>query len=61
VAFHALTAVQQDAVRDVLPVHRVGADEPVTGLGTSQSGRGYGRTGAGVTRDLFIASGIEES
>ena len=60
-AFHALTAAQQDAVRDVLPVHRVGADEPVTGLGTSRSGHGYGRNGAGVTRNLFIAFGIEES
>ncbi len=59
--FHALTATQQDAVRDVLPVHRVGADEPVTGLGASQSGHGYGRNGAGVTRGLFIAFGIEES
>ncbi|MGD0246187.1 MAG: hypothetical protein ABSB59_38470 [Streptosporangiaceae bacterium] len=60
-AFHALTAAQQAAVRDVLPVHRVGADEPVTGLGTSRSGHGYGRNGAGVNRDLFIAFGIEES
>lgn len=60
-AFHALTAAQQDAVCDVLPVHRVGAAEPVTGLGTSQSGHGYGRNGAGVTRDLYIAFGIEES
>jgi Bacterial HORMA domain family 1 len=60
-AFDALTAAQQDAVRDVLPVHRVGADEPVTGLGASQSGHGYGRNGTGVTRDLYIAIGIEES
>ena len=36
------------------------ADEPVTGLGTSQSGHGYGRNGAGVTRDVFTAFGIEE-
>ncbi len=33
----------------------------MTGLGTSQSGHGYGRNGAGVTRGLFIAFGIEES
>jgi hypothetical protein len=60
-AYHALTTAQQAAVLDVLPVHRAGADEPATGLGTSQSGHGYGRNGAGVTRDLFIALGIEES
>jgi len=60
-AFHTLTVAQQDAVRDVLPVHRGGAGEPMTGLGTSQSGHGYGRNGSGVNRDLFIALGIEES
>lgn len=58
-AFHALTAARQDAVRGALPVSRTGADEPVTGLGTSRSGHGYGRNGAGVTRDVFIAFGIE--
>lgn len=58
-AFHVLAAARQDAVRHALPVSRVGANEPVTGLGTSQSGHGYGRNGAGVTRDVFIAFGIE--
>jgi hypothetical protein len=58
-SFHALTAARQDAVRAALPVRRVGGDEPVTGLGTSQSGHGYGRNGAGVARDVFIAFGIE--
>lgn len=58
-AFHALTAPRQDAVLSDLPFRRGGADEPVTGLGTSQSGHGYGRNGAGVTRDVFTASGIE--
>lgn len=58
-AFHALTAAQQDMIRDALPVRREGADEPVTGFGTSQSGHGYGRNGAGVTRDVFTAFGIE--
>lgn len=58
-AFQALTPGRQDAVRDALPIRRVGADEPVTGLGTSQSGHGYGRNGAGVSRDVFIAFGIE--
>lgn len=59
-SFHALTAAQQDVVRDALPVRREGADEPVTGLGTSQSGHGYVRNGVGVARDVFIAFGIEE-
>jgi hypothetical protein len=58
-AFHALTSARQGTVRDALPVSRVGADEPVTGLGTSHSGHGYGRNGAGVTRDVFTAFGIE--
>jgi hypothetical protein len=58
-AFEALTSARQDAVRDALPIPRVGADEPVTRLGTSQSGHGYGRNGTGVTRDVFLAFGIE--
>ncbi len=58
-AFHALTSARQDVVLGALPVGRIGADEPVTGFGTSQSGHGYGRNGAGVTRDVFIAYGIE--
>jgi hypothetical protein len=58
-AFKALTSARQDAVRDALPIRRVGAEEPETGHGTNQSGHGYGRNGAGVTRDVFIAIGIE--
>jgi hypothetical protein len=59
-AFHALTSARQNAVCADLPIRRVGGDEPVTGLGTSQSGHGYARNGAGVTRDVFTAFGIEE-
>lgn len=58
-AFHALTAAQQNSVRAALPVSRAGGDEPVTGLGTGQSGHGYGRNGAGVTRAVFIALGVD--
>lgn len=58
-AFEILPKARQDAVRDALPFQRAGADEPGTGLGTSQSGHGYGRNGAGVTRDVFTAFGIE--
>ena len=61
VTFEALAPARQDAAREALPIRRVGADEPVAGLGTGQSGHGYGRNGAGVTRDVFIAFGIEES
>ena len=58
-AFDALTSAKQNTVRSTLPITRAGADEPVTGLGTSQSGQGYGRNGAGVTRDVFTEFGIE--
>jgi hypothetical protein len=59
VAFRTLTAARQDAVRRALPVRRVTAAAPATRLGSAQSGHGYGRNGAGVTRDVFIAFGIE--
>jgi len=55
--YDALTPAQRAAVRGALPVPRIGASEPVTGLGTTQSGHGYGRNGAGVTRDVFTAIG----
>jgi hypothetical protein len=58
-AFNALTPAGQGRVREALPFPRAGANEPGTGLGTSQSGHGYGRNGAGVNRDVFIALGIE--
>lgn len=57
-AYNALTLAQQAAVRAPLPVQRSGAAEPKTGLGSIQSGHGYGRNGAGVTRDVFTAYGI---
>jgi hypothetical protein len=60
VTYLALTPVAQGAVCDTLPIRRAGADEPGTGLGSSRSGHGYGRNGAGVTRDVFIAYGVEE-
>jgi len=56
--YDALTLAQQAAVRAALPVQRVTGSEPATGLGTTQSGHGYGRNGAGVTRDVFTAIGI---
>ncbi len=59
--YDALTLAQKAAVRAPLPVQRVGAEEPETGLGSIQSGHGYGRNGAGVTRDVFTAIGIGAS
>lgn len=57
-AYDGLTSAQQVTVRAALPVQRVAGSEPVTGLGSTQSGHGYGRNGAGVTRDVFTAIGI---
>jgi hypothetical protein len=57
--FQILPKARQDAFLDGLPVQRAGADEPITGLGTSQVGQGYGRNGSGVTRNVFTALGIE--
>ena len=55
-AFHALSAKEQAAIRDRLPVTRTGAAEPTTGSGRFLSGHGYGRNGIGVSRDVYIAS-----
>ena len=56
--FLLLSKVEQDAFLGGLPVQRAGADEPAPDPGPP--GRpGYGRNGAGVTRDVFIALGIE--
>jgi hypothetical protein len=44
-AYHVLTPGQQAAVRGALPIQRVGASEPVTGLGSTRSGHGYSRKG----------------
>lgn len=53
--FDLLSAEDRRAVKAALPVDRVGADEPTTSNGTSTSGHGYGRNGAGVSRDVYNA------
>jgi Bacterial HORMA domain family 1 len=53
--YHALSTSQQAAVRDRLPVTRVGAAEPTTGFGSFLSGHGYARNGIGVSRGIYIA------
>jgi hypothetical protein len=54
-AYHALTIAERTAVRQALPVSRVEAAEPATGLGSTASGHGYARNGTGVSRDVFTA------
>ena len=53
--FLLLTSAQQATVKERLPITRVGAAEPTTGAGSTQSGHGYGRNGVGVNRDLYTA------
>lgn len=53
--YHALTPAQQSAVRETLPVTRGSADAPLLGTGRTDSGYGYARHGAGVTRNVFAA------
>lgn len=54
-AYLGLSASEQRAVRDRLPVTRSGAAEPMTGSGRFLSGHGYARNGIGVSRDVYIA------
>lgn len=53
--FMNLSPAQQATVKTSLPISRSGAAEPTTGSGTTQSAHGYGRNGAGVTRDVYSA------
>ena len=55
-AYLALSSGEQAAVKDRLPVSRVGAAEPTTGAGHVVADHGYARNGVGVNRDLYIAS-----
>jgi Bacterial HORMA domain family 1 len=57
-SFGALAFTQQAAVRDALPIQRATGSEPVIGLGSNQCGHGYGRNGAGVNREVFMAIGM---
>jgi hypothetical protein len=54
--FNELGASERAAVLASLPITRVSAEEPGTGVGTTQSGRGYARSGVGVVRDTFTAA-----
>lgn len=54
-AYQALSTAERTAVRQSLPVSRVEAAEPSTGLGSTTYGHGYARNGSGVSRDVFTA------
>jgi hypothetical protein len=51
-----LTPSQQEAVKQTLPVQRVGAEEPSARYGTTTTGNGYARNGVGVARDVYTAA-----
>lgn len=53
--FLQLPSSSQSAVKLELPVIRTTATEPGIGTGSHASGHGYGRNGAGVTRDTYSA------
>jgi hypothetical protein len=57
-SFHNLSALRRAAVLSALPVQRATADEPTSraGLVVGIAGHGYARNGAGVTRDIYLAS-----
>ena len=51
--YDLLSAAERAKVDAALPIARTGADEPVTGAGSTSSGIGYARHGVGVTRGVF--------
>jgi hypothetical protein len=57
-AFNNLPLAEQLAFKQTLPITRTGATETPLGLGASTPGRAYGRNGAGVSRDVFVALDI---
>jgi hypothetical protein len=48
-----LTSAQQAAIRERIGFHRVGADEPGTGMGYWATERTYSTNGGGVTRQTL--------
>jgi hypothetical protein len=56
--FDNLPAAEQSAFKQTLPITRTGATETPLALGGSTSDRTYGRHGAGVSRDVFMALDI---
>lgn len=54
--FDDLPADRRAAIKASLPVSRIGAAEPTAGAGSTAYGHGYGRNGAGVSRDVYTAN-----
>lgn len=54
--FHDLPADRRAAVTVALPITRTGAAEPTAGSGSTAYGHGYGRNGAGVSRDVYTVN-----
>lgn len=55
-AFHNLTAAERGRVEQSLPISRVNGVEPAAGNGSYSTGHGYGRNGAGVSRNTYLAN-----
>ena len=54
-AFWALSSSEQGGVKGSLPISRTTGDAPTALAGTSTTGHGYARSGAGVARDVYVA------
>lgn len=55
-AFWHLTSSQQAGIKETLPISRVTRTAPSALAGTSTTGHGYARNGAGVSRDVYVAN-----
>jgi hypothetical protein len=53
--FLLLPTSTQTEITETLPVRRATATEPTASSGTSTSGHGYSRNGAGVSRGVYVA------
>jgi hypothetical protein len=53
--FWLLTSSQQAGVKEALPISRTTGTAPSAAAGTSTTGHGYARNGAGVSRDVYVA------
>lgn len=54
-AYGALTAGEKDAVKANLPISRTTGNAPTALSGTTTTGSSYARSGAGVSRDIYLA------
>ncbi|MFD9534986.1 hypothetical protein [Streptomyces sp. NPDC060010] len=54
-AFLLLTSSEQTGVKEALPISRTTGTAPSALAGTTTTGHGYARNGAGVYRDVYLA------